>query len=624
MSRWLIALVAALSFAWAWAHALGVHASRGGPPGWTVESLDVPFHEPSRYDLPEGGGWPLARHDTLSSRVKGPITALVRVGEEGRVELLQRNQGGGVALVLSRVGEAESVLVLRGGHSGRLECEGDLEPLGGDVTEVSLVVDQQVIARVGDSQVVCANRYGAGTERVIQAGNPRAHLVAVDGVQGPVTSMPLLLGLMAGLTAVVGGLAFWLRERLAWLPVALAPIILSAPLATVDAHNAQDALRIPTDYPLPMLVLAPAALSGVLLLTGLTLELLRRRRLAFVPIAPVVAALGASIGFGGSAGFVALAVVLALCAVGVLAVNVLRVRGFNALSLLLVGGGLVVGEALLRQSRVADTWTGVGVEERSVLADEHSQITEVRQYSTYPMSGFPIEPPARTRDVRIVAFGGSSTGGAFTNDDLDGFYPAILDRRLPRAQVVNQGVGGWTTLHIRRYVELGLETVDPDVAFFYTGHNDAVTESPVPYSTVFSQLDNGPLTWISVGLSDLRMYQGFRFALRAAAGSGAGMAVPPDDTLGNLVAIIEAVRERGGRVVLSREGMASGASQLDGHERAMRALVDDDVAYLDVAAALEDPAAGDVFLDNVHLSQEGHELLADELARGLRELGWVD
>ena len=52
----------------------------------------------------------------------------------------------------------------------------------------------------------------------------------------------------------------------------------------------------------------------------------------------------------------------------------------------------------------------------------------------------------RAGSARIVAMGGSSTGGAWQNDKLDQFWPAELERSVGGAvQVVNLGVGGWTT-----------------------------------------------------------------------------------------------------------------------------------------------------------------------------------
>jgi lysophospholipase L1-like esterase len=47
------------------------------------------------------------------------------------------------------------------------------------------------------------------------------------------------------------------------------------------------------------------------------------------------------------------------------------------------------------------------------------------------------------------------------------------------------------------------------------------------------------------------------------------------------------------------------------------------VAWFDPAENLRDPANGRVFLDDVHLSERGHRVLAGELRGALASLSWI-
>ena len=51
--------------------------------------------------------------------------------------------------------------------------------------------------------------------------------------------------------------------------------------------------------------------------------------------------------------------------------------------------------------------------------------------------------------------------------------------------VLNQGVGGWTTWHIREYVDKKIGELQPQVATLYIGHNDLLTSVPMPYEQLY-------------------------------------------------------------------------------------------------------------------------------------------
>ncbi|MCP4804484.1 MAG: SGNH/GDSL hydrolase family protein [Proteobacteria bacterium] len=630
MTRWLLALAAAVSFAWGWSHVVHALQGRIAPSGWRTTAPDLPVFGGTDHELGEGKAWTLANHAAFTTETPGALDVVVEIPHDGRVELTISAPAGDIALVLNRQGAERSGLVLRNPDSSWLACDEEVPRLADGPIAVSLRVDDQVRAAVDGQVITCANGLPHIKGRSIRGTVQRTRVLEIDGE--PAAGMPwaLFLGLAGALCGGVAVVGWLVRRRYPWVAWALAPIVLSGPFAYLDGELLRESLRIPAAHPLAALVLLPVLLSAALLLGGVVVELTRAGR------ARVAGALAALCGLGlgvvaapsvtspsGLAGL-GLGLAFGLAVFSLVFVNVRRPRGFNLLSLVCmaaIGGTL---EGLLRHSALAATWSGVSKADRAQIQVEHAALQGERQYSEYPASGYPIEPPERTEPLRIVAFGGSSTGGAFTNDDLDTFYPAALERRLDGVQVVNQGVGGWTTLHIRRYVESGLERVDPDIAILYVGHNDRMTAADKPYADVFSELDRGPATAVALALAELRTYQGFRFFVRTLAGGVQGMAVPPEHTRDNVQAIVAALDARGTRTLLAREGVSSGAPLLLDYERVLKALAVDGVAYGDAASVLEDPAASGYFVDNVHLSSTGHDVLAAFLHNRLLELGWLE
>ena len=317
----------------------------------------------------------------------------------------------------------------------------------------------------------------------------------------------------------------------------------------------------------------------------------------------------------------------------VLWANVRTVRGFNTLSLV----GVVLVAILVNQSL---HWTELGgrLLGKSSRADAATadagpwssfEALEVTQAHTdYPDQDYPVAPsPRRAGAVRVIALGGSSTGGAWQNDDLDDFWPAELERRLgPGVQVVNQGVGGWTSFHIRRYLETRIADLDPDVLVIYIGHNDAMTPAAVPLAALFEAWTrrNDWRLGLSERLGGVPLYQLFRFGLLALVDRGDTVAVPPEDLDENINIIVDLMRARGGRVLLALEGIAPSPGPLHGHSTVMQAHVEAGlVAFVDTAAVLDAPDAGPVFLDACHLTARGHSTVAASIGDALRREGWV-
>jgi lysophospholipase L1-like esterase len=127
-------------------------------------------------------------------------------------------------------------------------------------------------------------------------------------------------------------------------------------------------------------------------------------------------------------------------------------------------------------------------------------------------------------------------------------------------------------------------------------------------------------------LGALRLYQAMRYGLSALRPPGQRVAVPVADARENLVDIATLVTARGGRVVLASEGLAPDPGPLAGYNAMMRSLADglSGVSYVDVAERLHAWEGDRVFLDDCHLTETGHRLVADALVAELRRLGVVE
>ena len=333
----------------------------------------------------------------------------------------------------------------------------------------------------------------------------------------------------------------------------------------------------------------------------------------------------------------ALAGVAALAIGGVIwaNVNASRARAFNLTSLALVVGALAATEGSVRYTQAGVAWSATGARTRPddiygwvPQATETFALMEAGQHTDYPDKGYPVAISADAGRPRVVAMGGSTTGGAFQNDDLADFYPARMGELLgERVQVLNQGVGGWTTWHIRRYLSDHLDALNPDVLTLYVGHNDLLTPAPVPYAQLYTAW-RGPGWGQDVGrvLGQLRLYQALRYGLSALRPPGQRVAVPVADARENLLDIAGMVTERGGRVVLASEGLAPDPGPLAGYNAMMRGLADGlaDVSYIDVAGRLHGWEGERVFLDDCHLTETGHRMVADAFVAELRRLGVVE
>ena len=306
-----------------------------------------------------------------------------------------------------------------------------------------------------------------------------------------------------------------------------------------------------------------------------------------------------------------------------------QLRWFNWLSIVFCVGLLVSSEVVLRATKAGQQWSNTGSQTESNeifgwirQANESFALFEEGEHREYPDKGFPAPIENTNTKKRVIAFGGSTTGGAFQNDNLDEFYPARLQDSLGRDyQVLNQGVGGWTTWHIRYYIKAKQEKLSPDIVLLYVGHNDILTAIPLPYKQLYQAWKKSTSNKkIGDALGQFRLYHAFRHILLSLRSSEKKVAVPVDHAEENLSDIISMVGTET-TIILISEGLSPDPGLLHDYNLMMKQLATEheNVFYLPVAENLHNYPSHDVFLDDCHLTNFGHNLVAAQIAQFLEE-----
>ena len=328
-----------------------------------------------------------------------------------------------------------------------------------------------------------------------------------------------------------------------------------------------------------------------------------------------------------------------------LQVNARAARGVNWISLACVALLGLTAEGAARQTYLDTAWAGAPVGRfRShdqlgwQKADkEFDYILNKQRPTKYPLDSFPVAfsgvKPAGAK--RIVCLGGSSTGGAFQMDNLDSFFPAELQRSLDglagagRYEVLNQGVGGWNTFHIRLYLELIMDRLKPDILVLYVGHNDIMTRSNETYREYWGRyrMQHSSLKSVMETLDGSRLFVGYRSLLKSLHGGSKGgtvSSVPLPDAQDNLERIIALARRSKASVVLLSEAINTQAQTLIPYRKMQAELArQHGQHYLDTNGLFWKLRQEDLFLDHNHLTSRGHQRLAELLGDFLKARGMV-
>ena len=660
---WLLIVLCGVALGLAAAEAAGLRAAEGAPAGWTRTEATVPFRRADLMGaLPEGdGAWSLDHFMSLASEgALAPGESLRLVAElppggellvfpaaswsraDAVHSLLSSTQaavprGGAVVLRRSRGGLADGRRVANAEETV-LGCSGSLSPPGPDPVTLTLTqLEDGFEAIVGERRLACRNP-DLGDQVVVRSGLQRVRVLELgrgETLSSPTGPARRALWLLGGLVGVLALSLVEVRSGADPRKVALttAPLLLCGVALGVEGRAMVEQLRAPGLSPAMVGVwagLAPAlAAKGVhhaarLSRSGPLHGLLGPLGLAGATLLAVILARPLHWGAGlylGGAGLAVGAVVWA---------NARAIRGLNLVSLVGLACALGLAEYGARFTEAGIAWSPTGRMEldqalgwTNTAVSEFEQL-EAGQHPDYPEEGYPVAVPERQAGRRVVCLGGSSTGGAYQNDDLDDFYPARLGERLgPEVEVVNQGVGGWNTFHIRTYLERSLDVLAPDVLTLYVGHNDLLTRSRLPYRELHARWQQGGGTG-TLPLGSLRLYQGLRHLVGALVQREERVAVPIAHAEDNLEAISEMAAEQGARVLLITEATHP-------HPRpqvAYGALLDevagrhDHVASLDGSTHLLGLGSG-MFLDDCHLTDRGHRALAAAIEARLVELGWM-
>jgi lysophospholipase L1-like esterase len=272
--------------------------------------------------------------------------------------------------------------------------------------------------------------------------------------------------------------------------------------------------------------------------------------------------------------------------------------------------------------------------------------------------GSEFEDPPAPGTVRIAALGDSCTFGAGTDRET---YPAQLELRLNdesarrRYQVINAGIEGLNSeLALRRLVSKVLP-LKPNVVTVYIGWNDLMKFDPAgqvekPGVRILARVIDR--LWLIKGMRKVVFYHIRPHLSAPATGptsrTGVFREYRPAVFENNLREIIRAARRAGASVVVmtlpsvvsedmigddlfaanvvfpyysSAYGVGDFIDLIAAYNRSIRATVASESAVLvDLAEEIDRrPDRRKLFLDTMHTNQRGRELIADILARRLRE-----
>ncbi len=300
--------------------------------------------------------------------------------------------------------------------------------------------------------------------------------------------------------------------------------------------------------------------------------------------------------------------------------------GVYAAVLLTLAAALAEGG--VRRTAVSERWTGdpstslgQGIQEpygrfAALEAGRHSQV---------PRTGYPVAFPPRGDATRWVFFGASEVAGGPWADALADYFPAKLGALAgPSVEVLNQGVGDWTTFEMQRYYADRAAALAADLVVVYSGHTDLAGKLPVTLAELHAHWEQAGSGAGTHWTDRLRLVHGLHALVTALIDPERVSNVPVGHAAENLGGIASVAREHGARVLLVKQGLAAGREDLADYHTMIDdvAAAQDQVEVFDAAALLAEAGSGH-FIDDRHLSGTGSALLASALRDHLEALGWL-
>lgn len=257
-----------------------------------------------------------------------------------------------------------------------------------------------------------------------------------------------------------------------------------------------------------------------------------------------------------------------------------------------------------------------------------------------------VDRPAGKK--RVIVLGSSSTYGAGLADRSRAF-PGLLDERLPEIEVINAGFGGYNSFQLWVYLDEVLLKLRPDLVIFYYGGNEGYGESAKTYyrraREIIATLAQRGVTDPSVRENAVFHGTANQAALTAYTVLGASRAFllwrdhvvsaryyanlfdplsgasPRPPFLERILRDMSvAVQTKGGRILFVPEvNSARREANLRVGETMRETCAATGAVCLDALqpGIIDDNA---LFIDSTHLTERGHERLADLLAPFVAEL----
>jgi len=230
----------------------------------------------------------------------------------------------------------------------------------------------------------------------------------------------------------------------------------------------------------------------------------------------------------------------------------------------------------------------------------------------------------------VYYLGGSSVGGAYQNrGDPAGFFPGRVHGKLCESKGVsirtlNFGEGGRDTFQFSRTIDHILASGAPSVVVAYLGVNDVLTQNSAltRKEREAAVLEQGPAARVLSAAGRVsRLVTGMGLLVRPVPKAGVEEVsdVPVEDADENLRIIASAVTAAGGTLVLAPELTDLDSGRRMGAYRDMERRLSETlpgVVYVDFVATFG-TGIGDMLVDRNHLSGEGADAVAEELARSL-------
>jgi lysophospholipase L1-like esterase len=235
--------------------------------------------------------------------------------------------------------------------------------------------------------------------------------------------------------------------------------------------------------------------------------------------------------------------------------------------------------------------------------------------------------------VRIVAMSDSCTFGFGVHNNMA--YHALLERQLNAAaargrsfEVINAGVTGYTSAQCLAAYCKKIRPYRPDVVTLMVGANDVRRHCAWTDRQVMALVRPNWLTDVDHRLEGLHGYRALRYAIRGRARTEGDPVprVPIDDYRWNIAELDRLCRADGARLVLisfpvnAARPFVDAETYLNGAVRQYRCALEELAAsgqvplltVVDLTERATDPSP-ELFVDRVHPSERGHELLMRHL-----------